>query len=40
MTLWDCPECGSTVNAFVNGSTCPNCGYYRGRSLVTLNTGP
>ncbi|SEW03058.1 hypothetical protein SAMN05216285_1946 [Natrinema salifodinae] len=24
-TLWQCPECGRSVNGFVNGCRCPSC---------------
>ena len=29
--LWVCGNCDRWVNAFVNGPTCPTCGYRRGR---------
>jgi len=38
--VWECDQCGRLVNQFVNGSNCPNCGRYRGRSLVNVTREP
>ncbi|MFB1066632.1 hypothetical protein [Natrinema sp. H-ect4] len=24
-SIWECPECGRSVNRFVNGYRCPSC---------------
>ncbi|WP_256948631.1 hypothetical protein [Halorubrum ezzemoulense] len=38
--LWTCEQCGRTVNRFVNGATCPDCGWYCGRAFVSVTRGP